>query len=814
MVSFRASSSLKRPRKRPFFYFFLFFSFWIFLGLGALFFWLSSILPPLETLKNLKHKASIAVLDSEGKLLTTYGEFHGDQVHVKDLPKHVIYALLAIEDRRFYHHFGVDPLGIIRAAYSNFKSGQVRQGASTITQQLAKNFLQKEGWFTYKDRSLKRKICEFVLALKIEFAFSKDDILTMYLNTIYMGAGTWGIDAASLKYFGRHAKDLRLYDAALLMGLLRAPSKYSPSYHRKRSESRAKQVLDAMVEAKFLKPEAAKIAMSFSSPLQKNLQEQSFLYFTDWVMDEIQDLVDTEKEDLIVTTTLNSDLQNLANYQSQKVMENYGKKWKAKEQAFLSMTPDGAVVAMIGGRNYSKSPFNRATQSLRQPGSAFKYFVFLTALEEGMTPESFVSDVPITLDKWKAKNFKYRSVGEITLETAFAKSVNASAIHLIIKFGVRRVIEMARRLGIQGPIRPDQQNYTLALGTLGTNLVDMVSAFGAVANKGSVVRAYGIQRIMNKKNQILYEREKKPLEPVLDKEIVREMRQLMKAVMTKGTGRLGQIPKMDLYGKTGTSNKGSDDRDLWKITLGYFPKTIRPVYPCLISGAWTGNDDEKAMKHQNGGSPSLHLVHLFNTSAFVYQMNQFQEENQDLWKKQDYKNIPGLDGALDKKLLEDIPEDEGEGEDDEEENEEEENTEEDNEENFESQNQDDQEDQGGDGLQEEEILESSEENAKTFLRKNHEKKSLNQENELSTNITKTIKEGNNKKENESRDEKEEEEPYVVYEKEKRNNTMQQPKNKDAFLEKKKNQFRQQMFPSENTPQTLQQKQNNNNKPKQ
>lgn len=669
MAPFLRSKISRGSHKRPFLRFIFFIFFWIFSGILVFFIWLSSILPPLSSLKSLKHKSSIAILDNQGKLLTTYGDFHGDVVQAKNLPKHLIHALLAIEDRRFYQHFGVDPWGVLRALYSNFRSGHVRQGGSTITQQLARNFLQKEQWFTYKDRSFKRKICELILALKIEFSFSKEDILTMYLNTVYMGSGTWGIEAAAMKYFGRHAKDLRLYDAAVLMGLLRAPSKYSPSNNKKRSENRARQVLDAMVEGKFLTPEAAKVAMAIPSPLQKNLEEKSFLYFTDWVMDEIHDVVDTNQEDLIVTTTLNSDLQNIAHYQSQEVMKTYGQKWKAKEQAFVSMTPDGAVVAMIGGQNYAKSPFNRASQSFRQPGSAFKYFVFLTALEEGLTPDSLVSDIPVTLKKWRAKNFKYRSVGEIPLELAFAKSVNASAVRLIMQFGVRRVIEMARRLGIQAPIRPDQENYTLALGTMGTNLVDMVSAFGAMANKGRVVRAYGIQRIVTKKGQVIYERDQVLPDPVLDKEVVQEMRQLMKAVMTKGTGRLGQIPKMDLYGKTGTSNKGTDDRDLWKITIGYFPKGMHPQYPCLIAGAWTGNDDEKAMSHQNGGSPSLHMVRLFNASVFVYQMNHFQGENEELWKKKDYENIPGLNGTLDKKLLKDVPEDEGEGEEDDEDHE-------------------------------------------------------------------------------------------------------------------------------------------------
>lgn len=581
---------------------------WGCLFLFFLILWFGSDLPDIKDLNHLTRQPSIEILDSQGHSLASYGDFYGHAVRAEDLPDHVINALLAIEDRRFYSHWGIDPIGMTRALLRNMRDGRVVQGGSTITQQLAKNFLQSKKIYGPYDRSLKRKISEALLALQIERHFTKNEILTMHLNRVYMGSGTWGVDAAALKYFGRHAKELGLYESAVLMGLLRAPSYYSPARNQERSEGRAKQVLQAMVETGFISQEASIVAMAMPTPLASSARHYSARYFTDWVLDQLHDLVDTHTEDLVVKTTLDLSLQRIAEREAKKVMASQGVLWKASQIALVSLQFDGAVKAMIGGMDYRQNSFNRATQALRQPGSAFKYFVFLAALEEGYTPSSYVSDAMVDLQGWKAKNFKYKSRGQISLKEAFAKSVNSVAIRLMMDVGLSKVIGMARRLGITSPIPPKNRNYSLALGTAGISLLEMTGAFSAIAYEGRKVIPYGIQEIRNKKKEVLFQHSAPQDDYVLDQETLKEMQSLMTHVMTAGTGRLAQIASVPTMGKSGTSNTGKDDRDLWFIAMT----------PDLVTGVWSGCDDESPMPHQTGGSPSLHLWKAFNASILKH----------------------------------------------------------------------------------------------------------------------------------------------------------------------------------------------------
>ncbi len=575
---------------------------------GGLFFmgiilWFGSDLPDIDGLMHLSRRPSIEILDIHGHSVATNGDLYGQPIAAEDLPPHIIQALLAIEDRRFYQHMGVDPIGILRAAYVNFRAGRTVQGGSTITQQLAKNFLQSKKFYSYSDRSYARKISEILMSFQIERRFTKNQILTMHLNRVYMGSGTWGIDAAALKYFGRKAQELNLYEAALLMGLLQAPSLYSPARNQARSEIRAQKVLDAMVNAGFIKEEEADAAMAMPSALATSARQESGRYFADWIMDQLQEVVATQSQDLIVTTTLSLPVQRIAERQANRVMESYGKARKADQMALVSMDATGAVQAMVGGMNYKTSSYNRATQALRQSGSAFKYFVYLAALEVGYSTETRISDLPITFGKWTAQNFRYTSTGSISLRNAFAKSVNAVAIRLATRVGIPRIVRMARKLGIESAIPDHCKNYTLALGTSGVHLLELTGAFAVILNQGYPVKPYGILAVHNRKKECLYKHDGKRIdEPVLEPEVLEDMKVLLKEVFRSGTGRLAAFGSMPLMGKSGTSNKGKLDRDLWFIAMT----------PKYVTGVWTGCDDEKGMVPLKNGSPSLHLWKNFN----------------------------------------------------------------------------------------------------------------------------------------------------------------------------------------------------------
>ncbi len=593
---------------------------WGALFLASVILWFGSDLPNIDGLVELSRRPSIEIFDIHGTPLASYGDFYGKPIDADKLPSHVINALLAIEDRRFYQHSGVDPVGIFRAFFVNLKAGRVVQGGSTITQQLAKNFLQSKKVYSHADRSLHRKISELLMAIQIERRFTKSQILTMHLNRVYMGPGTWGLDAAALKYFGRSAQELNLYEAALLMGLLQAPSLYSPARNQARSEVRAKKVLDAMVKAEFISEQEALAAMAMPSSLANSARQTSGRYFTNWIMDELQEVVDTHSQDLRVTTTLDLNVQRIAERQAKRVMDIYGKVWKADQMALVSMNAQGAVQAMVGGVSKGDS-YNRATQALRQSGSTFKYFVYLAALEAGYRPSSRIDDRPISFGKWTAKNFRYTSTGSISLINAFSKSVNAVAIRLAVRIGVPKIIRMARKLGIQSPIPTQSQNYTLALGTSGVNLLEMTGAFSVILNHGHSVKPYGIAAVHNRQNKCLYRHKNTDTEAVLEEDVVDEMKSMLRQVFVSGTGRLANFGTMPLMGKSGTSNKGNLDRDLWFIAMT----------PKYVTGVWTGCDNEKGMPHLSNGSPSLHLWKSFNMVLSEY----LKDPKNPAWEEDD-----------------------------------------------------------------------------------------------------------------------------------------------------------------------------------
>ncbi|MBN8531320.1 MAG: transglycosylase domain-containing protein, partial [Alphaproteobacteria bacterium] len=460
-------------------------------------------LPDVSTLNEIKKRPSVTLVTRDGTILANYGDLYGKFAQYRDLPPFLVKAVLATEDRRFYDHFGVDIFGLARAVVTNMRSGYVAQGGSTITQQLAKNV------FLTSERSMKRKIQEMLLALWLERRFSKAQILAMYLNRVYLGGGAFGVDAASERYFGKELKELNQKEMALLAGLLKAPSRFAPTNDPELAEKRATQVLLNMVDAEFITEAQAKKAMKqkFGTEGTRVKVSHGIMYFSDWIMDVLTGYVGQIQQDLRVKVTLDAKLQAQAEEALAKLLDAEGEKQKASQGALVAMRPDGAVAAMVGGRAYTKSQFNRATQAQRQPGSSFKYFVYLAALEAGANPEMMFEDKPIQMKGWSPENYSRRHEGEMTMRQAFATSNNSIAVQISEQVGRNNVIAMARRLGINSPML---STPSVALGTNEVNLLELTGAYAHVANGGESVFPYGIEEIRvaqdDGKGELLYRR--------------------------------------------------------------------------------------------------------------------------------------------------------------------------------------------------------------------------------------------------------------------------------------------------------------------
>lgn len=558
--------------------------------------WFSYDLPDVNSLQASVRKPGVTIQAQDGTVIGTYGDLYEDMVKINELPPYVPQAFMAIEDRRFFSHFGLDVIGLVRAAYTNYKANRVVQGGSTLTQQLAKNFLFTQGMYDIRDRSLRRKIQEAIMALWLEWKFSKDQIFTMYLNRVYFGAGTYGIEAASRKYFNKSARQLTVYEAAMIAGLLKAPSRYSPTNNLQKSRERATVVLSQMVEAGYIKSvEEYLHQQDQSSPEIVDLEGGRF--FADWIYEGLPALVGAYNQDLIVLTTFDPQLQKHAEAATKATMEKMAKEMKATEIALVAMTPAGAVKAMIGGMNYSKSKYNRATQALRQPGSAFKPFIYLAGLEAGMSPDTMISDGPITVGNWSPKNFrKYITVGELSMRQALTKSVNTATVRIAMQVGARKIGAVAQRLGITSDMIPDM---SICLGTTEVTLLELTSAYATFANKGKSVWPYGVTEIRNRNGDILYQRENTDEDQVISPKHVRQMNDMLINVVSHGTGRAARLkcapadksdkgPTVELAGKTGSNA----DRDAWFMG---FTKD-------LVAGIWTGNDNNAPMNKNSTGA--------------------------------------------------------------------------------------------------------------------------------------------------------------------------------------------------------------------
>ncbi|QIL03320.1 penicillin-binding protein [Sphingomonas sinipercae] len=546
--------------------------------------WLIVTAPLSRALEPLPNPAML-FLSEEGRPIARRGAIKEAPVDVQKLNKLTPAAFVAIEDRRFYRHWGIDPRAIGRAFVTNMRAGGVRQGGSTITQQLAKTS------FLSSDRSIKRKAQEVIIAFWLEAWLTKDEILSRYLSSVYFGDGVYGLRAASRHYFGRDPENLSLAQSAMLAGVVQAPSRLAPTQHLKLAQTRSKLVLRAMADTKVVTPVRARNAV-MARPVKKRGKLPTGTYFADWVAPAAQAAFDSEFGQVEVRTTLDADLQRVA-------VRAIGRAPLGKAQAALvAMRPSGEVVAMIGGKNYAESPFNRATQALRQPGSAFKLFVYLAALRAGWTPDSIIEDERITLNGWTPVNVDGVYRGPITLREAFARSSNAATVRLSESVGRSNVLRAARDLGISTPL-PNAPS--VALGSAGVNLLQLTSAYAAIAAGQYPVRPLGLDKKEAEESGFAsFFNAPARLEPRRDRAA---MLDLLWAAANEGTGRRAALA-VPTFGKTGTSQ---DNRDALFVGMA----------GDLVVGVWVGRDDNKSLGKVTGGTLPARIWRDFMTSAIA-----------------------------------------------------------------------------------------------------------------------------------------------------------------------------------------------------
>ncbi len=539
--------------------------------------WYAKDLPEIQGFDLAHKKPSIVFLTKDHREIATHGHLYGETVTLDHVPKALINALIATEDRRFFEHNGIDFQGLVRAFVKNITTGHVVQGGSTLTQQLVKNI------FLSHERSLKRKIQEVILALWIEKHFSKEQILNIYINRVYLGGGTFGVDAASQLYFGKLVAYLSLEECAVIAGLLKAPSRYAN--HHDQLKARAHVVLDNMVQANFITEKQKADAIQKVNKMTFDTKPMpSYRYFTDWVSGELENLVDTS-QDLIVITTLDSALQTTATKAVHDFIKNHGKASSVEQASFVALSKDGAVRSMVGGTHYFSMQYNLAATAQRQIGSAFKPVVFLAALEQGLRFSDMIDDSPYKKGSWEVNNFGWQARGQVSLHDALVYSINTATVRLAEKIGINAILHMAQRLGFTKPDR----DLTIALGTIETSLLNVVNAFVIIANQGKETHPYGILEIRNSDGKILYQRPASSPKEVIDPSFTQRLSAVLENVVKVGTGKAAQIPGKTVAGKTGTSQKF---RDAWFI--GFTDS--------IIAGVWMGNPSDAPMNRVVGGS--------------------------------------------------------------------------------------------------------------------------------------------------------------------------------------------------------------------
>lgn len=557
-------------------------------------------LPSYEDLKSSPNGQMIRVHAADGTVIVSLGPSYGEWIEYDKIPEPMRDAMVAIEDRRFHSHWGVDPVALMRItkfAIDNRGTGRRLQGASTITQQVARTI------FLSNKYDVGRKFREMILALALERKFTKDQILELYLNKVYFGGGAYGIDAASRTFFGHPATNLTLSEAAVIAGLVKAPSRYSPTADAQAAVGRASVVLDVMVETGALTAAEAATASPAQVKLAAAPKQNSVRYFTDWALPQLEVLIDETVAPLDVWTTIDLKMQNAA---TQAIQANTP---KGAQGALVSLDRDGAVRAMVGGRDYVSSIYNRATQATRQPGSAFKLFVYLAALEAGHKVEDRVVDEPVTINGWSPRNNSGRFSGEMTLRSAFAYSINTVAAKLGQETGFGTVADMARRFGITTPINTQP---AMVLGTSNVRLIDMTRAFASVGQKGVAVTPYAITRV-TANGAVIYQHEVDTSRVLVAPYVAAQMTDLLQTAVNTGTGRAAQIGR-PVAGKTGTT---TSNKDGW--FLGFSSG--------LTTGVWMGRDDAKRVGGLQGGTaPARAFANFMRVAVANRPVENFETE--------------------------------------------------------------------------------------------------------------------------------------------------------------------------------------------
>ena len=537
--------------------------------------------PDPLTLRHKERASVIRILARDGSSIGQRGGSQ-DYIPLDLLPHLVIDAVVATEDRRFKEHWGLDPVGLLRASFANMRAGRFAQGGSTLTQQLAKNL------FLTPDRTMARKMEELVLAFWLEMRLSKTEILELYLNRVYFGGGAYGIEAAAQRFFDKSSRELTIAEAAVIAGLLKAPSKYSPTANPGAARARGRTVLNKMRDAGVITAEQEKKAraeiVQFASARQAG-ESSGAEYAVDYVVERLPALIGPGHTDLVVETTIDPDLQRRANDIVKKELVLQGSVLAANQAAAIVLDTEGGIRALVGGRSYAESQFNRAVRARRQPGSTFKPFVYLAALEGGLKPDSVAYDLPLSIQGWSPHNENGRYTGAVTLRHALAHSINTVAVRLILDMGPRRVSDVARRLGIKSPLRDEP---SLALGTSEVSLLELASAYGAFGNGGHRIEPHAIRCVRMGSGRILYARTAPGSEQTISSQNVGAMSDMLNEAMIHGTGKRAAIPLHLAAGKTGTSQKF---RDAWFV--GYTAH--------LTAGVWVGNDNGAQMNKVRGG---------------------------------------------------------------------------------------------------------------------------------------------------------------------------------------------------------------------
>jgi penicillin-binding protein 1A len=589
----RAARERRRRRSTPLIgsllYWAMTLTVWGVIGAGALAVYYGAQLPPIDQLSVPKRPPNIAIMGADGELLVNRGDTGGAAIRIFELPPFLPKAFVAIEDRRFYSHWGVDPQGIGRALLKNVTGRGGMQGGSTLTQQLAKNL------FLTQERTLSRKIQEAILALWLEHKLTKDQILELYLNRVYFGSGAYGVEAATQRYFGHSARTATLSEAAVLAGLMKAPSKLAPDRNPEGATERAAQVVMAMAQEGFIADKEAKAALAAPAQVQKGAGAGSANYAADYVMDVLDDTIGAIDEDIVVTTTIDPRLQAIAEGALKEELDRKGGKFGVSQGAVVSLDPTGAIRALVGGRDYAESQFNRAVSAHRQPGSAFKPFVYLAGVEHGLTPDTVREDGPLNIKGWTPENYSHEYFGPVTLTRALALSLNTVAVRVGVEVGPKTVAKTARRLGVQSDL---QANASIALGTSEVTPLELVSAYAPFANGGFMASPFIIARVQTVAGKTLFQRKNFSPARVIDPQYVSMMNTMMQETLSTGTARKADLPGWQAAGKTGTSQ---DFRDAWFI--GYTSR--------LVTGVWLGNDDSSPTKKASGGNLPVEIWSRF-----------------------------------------------------------------------------------------------------------------------------------------------------------------------------------------------------------